>query len=68
MPPFPGEIIISGAFYPKKVVEALNGVENWRDKDLSKLRDELNQTQWHSLAALFDVLTSRLKHMSASQH
>jgi hypothetical protein len=55
--------------YPRSsgavVVEALNGIENWRDSDLALLCDDLNKTQWHTLAQLLGVLNARLTHMAS---
>ena len=54
--------------YPRSsggaVVEALTGVDGFRDRDLTRLRDELNATQWGSLGELFDVLEARLEFLA----
>jgi len=51
--------------YPRSagavVVESLLGAaEDWQDRDLAKLRNDLAATQWKTVNQLFDVLEARL--------
>ena len=51
----------------RQVLESLNGVDAWRDSELSGLRAELSCSQWHSLGCLVDVLEARLEQIEKAR-